>query len=260
MAKVIRSLKDPVATNFIRLSLDKKLRYAWRKCIISSPVLIHELSKKFEFDDIILDKKPKGESLYKSKNIHIVSSRILERIGQLKNSRQGILATLPIPPALNVEDFDAAGLLVLDGINDVGELGTILRSASAFDWKTVWITHSCADPFDPVCIRSSQGALFSLPYRVGSIENAIIHCRRQKGIGKLKFSPSLAGTKLCVAGPSLNESFLPIKTSLCLLVQQAASSNTTDFKPVQIDVANPAMMPIATSVSTLLYSINSRYR
>ena len=259
MSKVIRSLTDPTAVGLLRLSFDKKLRYAWRKCIISSPTLISELSSKFEFEDIILDKKPKGDLPYKSKNVYIVSPRILERVGQLKNSRLGILATLPIPIALSVESFDASGMLILDGIDDVGDLGTILRSAIAFNWKKVWITHSCADPFDPVCIRSSQGALFSLPYRVGSTENAIKHCRASKGVTKLKFSPDSNGLKLGMNYTSLSETFLPLSGSLSLLVQKHSSSNTTDFKSIQLPSMNPHIMPISTSVSSLLYILQSRY-
>jgi hypothetical protein len=45
--RVVRSLKDPTVIDFLRLSSDKKLRYAWKKCIVSSPALIDELSSKY---------------------------------------------------------------------------------------------------------------------------------------------------------------------------------------------------------------------
>ena len=266
MSTVVRSLKDPIATNLLRLSFDKKLRYAWRKCILSSPTLISELSEKFEFEDIILDKKPKGELPYRYKNLQIVSPKILERVGQLKNSTAGILATLTIPQPLSVEIFDAKRMVVLDGIGDAGELGTILRSVCAFGWKTVWITHTCADPFEPACIRASQGVLFTLPYRVGSINNAIKHCRQSKGITKLKMTGGQRGqVRIGMRGVALSESSLPQSSSadVCLLIQGShtdSSPGTTDFKSVEMaDVLDVTAMPMSVLASSLLYAVQQRY-
>ena len=47
--RVVRSLKDPLVIDFLRLSNEKKLRYAWRKCIISSHTLIEELAARYAF-------------------------------------------------------------------------------------------------------------------------------------------------------------------------------------------------------------------
>ena len=265
--KVIRSLNDPTVVNFLRLSTDKKLRYAWKRCIISSPALINELSQRFVFEDLIMDKKPKSDIVYNYKNLHIVTPTLLEKIGQLKNSRVGLLATLPIPAPLSIESFEAKRILILDGIDDLGELGTILRSASAFDWEAIWITHTCADPFDPVCIRSSQGALFDLPYRVGSIDNALKHVRRSKNMLKLQFDPSRKGSiKLGLAEADLSESKLPsnLHPELCLLVKGSrtteASPGTTDFRSVEVGgVKDPSILPVSVSVSSILCSLRDRY-
>lgn len=47
MTKVLRSLKDPEIVKFLRLSAEKKLRYSWKKCIISSSKLIEELAERY---------------------------------------------------------------------------------------------------------------------------------------------------------------------------------------------------------------------
>ena len=262
MANVIRKLKDADATSLLRLSFDKKLRYSWRKCIISSPTLITELSAKFEFEDIILDKKPKGDLPYKFKNLLIVSPKILERVGQLKNSRAGILATLSIPLPLSIESFDAKSMLILDGIEDLGELGTLIRSACAFGCKSVWITHTCGDPFDPICIRASQGALFTnMPYRVGSIDNAIKHCRQTTNITKLQLAHTSASIRLGISEASLSESQMSFSGDFCLLVQKNRSDHAIgDFKPIHLsNIENPRILPISMAASGLLYVLNSRY-
>lgn len=51
------------------------------------------------------------------------------------------------------------GTVLLDGIQDPGNLGTILRTADAFDVPTV-LLEGCADPYSPKVIRASMGAVF----------------------------------------------------------------------------------------------------
>ena len=74
---------------------------------------------------------------------------------------QGILAVLkqkdlPLPDRL---DF----VLVLDAIRDPGNLGTILRTATAAGVQGVILTPGSVDPFSPKVVRSAMGAHFRLP-------------------------------------------------------------------------------------------------
>ena len=54
------------------------------------------------------------------------------------------------------------GMLILDGIQDPGNLGTILRTADALDVPVV-LLEGCADPFSHKVVRSSMGAVFRVP-------------------------------------------------------------------------------------------------
>ncbi|OWM66196.1 uncharacterized protein LOC116199658 isoform X1 [Punica granatum] len=54
-------------------------------------------------------------------------------------------------------------ILVLDGIQDPGNLGTLLRSAVAFNWGGVFLLPGCCDPFNDKALRASRGASFQLP-------------------------------------------------------------------------------------------------
>lgn len=51
------------------------------------------------------------------------------------------------------------GMLLLDGIQDPGNLGTILRTADALDIPVV-LLEGCADPYSPKVVRSAMGAVF----------------------------------------------------------------------------------------------------
>jgi TrmH family RNA methyltransferase len=58
-------------------------------------------------------------------------------------------------------------VLVLDGLSDPGNLGTLLRSALAADVDEVWLTRGCADHLAPKVVRAASGAHFHLPVRTG---------------------------------------------------------------------------------------------
>jgi tRNA G18 (ribose-2'-O)-methylase SpoU len=266
--KVIWSLKDPEISRLARLTTEKQLRYSQKQCMITSKPLIMDLAATRSFPDLIVDKKPKSDLPYKFDRLHIVRPKILARISGLKNAGSGIAATLPIPESLSVESFDAAGMIIIDGVHDPGELGTLLRSAAAFDWRTVWVTHSCADPFDPVCIRASQGALFSLPYRIGSLDNAIKHSRKTKHLLKMRFisNSDSSGISLGVTNPQLSESAFHVgsKPACCLLIQNGETLATPralqDFKHVSIaGVDQISKLPLSVAGSTLMHIISDRY-
>ena len=56
--------------------------------------------------------------------------------------------------------------LLLDGVADPGNVGTILRTANAAGYSEVYLTQECADPFSPKCVRASMsGVFFTKIYR-----------------------------------------------------------------------------------------------
>ena len=62
----------------------------------------------------------------------------------------------PVPPAdiLNT----ARRILALEGVQDPGNVGTLLRSAAAFGFDAVVLGPGCASPLSPKTLRSSMGA------------------------------------------------------------------------------------------------------
>ncbi len=72
-------------------------------------------------------------------------------------SPQGALFLCRMPPKRAF--VPAAGMLLLDGIQDPGNLGTILRTADALDIPAV-LLEGCADPYSHKTVRASMGAVF----------------------------------------------------------------------------------------------------
>jgi len=50
--------------------------------------------------------------------------------------------------------------ILLDGVQDPGNVGTIIRTANAFGIRGVFLTGGCADPYNPKTLRASMGAIF----------------------------------------------------------------------------------------------------
>jgi TrmH family RNA methyltransferase len=89
-----------------------------------------------------------------------VSGVVMEAISETETP-QGLLVvltqhTLPLP---NEPHF----LLILDGVRDPGNLGTILRTAGAAGVQAACLAPGCADPWSPKVLRAGMGAHFHLP-------------------------------------------------------------------------------------------------
>lgn len=72
----------------------------------------------------------------------------------------GLLATIPLPELAVPAAPDFA--LLLEDIQDPGNLGTILRSAAAAGVQAVWFSDGCCDAWSPKVLRAGMGAHFRL--------------------------------------------------------------------------------------------------
>lgn len=90
----------------------------------------------------------------------VITEELSEYISDTK-SPQGLFAAAerfgaPIPK-------NPRRIVVLDGIQDPGNVGTIIRSAEAFGFDGVLYSPSCADVFTPKTLRASMGSVFRVP-------------------------------------------------------------------------------------------------
>lgn len=76
---------------------------------------------------------------------------------------QGALMLCRMPSLSLPERLEGKRYLVLDGLQDPGNVGTIWRTADAFGADGLILVRNCADPFNPKTTRASMGAAFRLP-------------------------------------------------------------------------------------------------
>jgi TrmH family RNA methyltransferase len=99
--------------------------------------------------------------------VHEVATGVLSRVGDVRTSQGwaavGVLPDLRPPVAVG----ERALVLLLVGVADPGNVGTLLRSADASSADAVVLSAGCADPFSPKVVRAAAGSLL----RTGPVES-----------------------------------------------------------------------------------------
>jgi len=110
---------------------------------------------------------------------------------------QGVAALLKLPTSSSVQMLDRSShgpLVVAAGLQDPGNLGTILRSAEAFGAAGIFLTAGTVSPYNSKVLRGSAGSIFRLPFlQISSAE--LIPLLRARGV-RLLATSSHQGTPL----------------------------------------------------------------
>lgn len=88
-----------------------------------------------------------------------VSEELMRAVSPMETP-QGALFTVALPEVQPPETLSGKHYLVLDGVQDPGNVGTILRTADAFDCDGVFLVNACADLYNPKTARATMGAIF----------------------------------------------------------------------------------------------------
>ena len=88
-----------------------------------------------------------------------VSEDLMRSVSPMETP-QGVLFTVALPETKLPETLAGKHYLVLDGVQDPGNVGTILRTADAFECDGVFLVNACADLFNPKTARATMGAVF----------------------------------------------------------------------------------------------------
>ncbi len=98
---------------------------------------------------------------------------LLKSITDTKTS-QGVIGLFERPRWTADQIFSSDRLAVaLDGVQDPGNVGTIVRLTAAFDAAGVIVLPGCADPYSPKAIRASAGAILNVPIVAMSVEELV---------------------------------------------------------------------------------------
>lgn len=152
----ITARKNPLIQQVRRLLTSKKEREAAGLFVADGTKLLEEAVRYYDGLDTVILSDGMDIQLPESVKIVRVPADVMEYISPMETP-QGALFLCRLPQ--QKEFVPSAGMLLLDGIQDPGNLGTILRTADALDVPVV-LLEGCADPYNHKTVRASMGAVF----------------------------------------------------------------------------------------------------
>ena len=172
----ITARKNPLIQQVRKLVSSRKEREASGLFVADGVKLLGEAVRWWkDLDTVILSDGVEAE-IPDGVRLIRVPQEIMEYISPMSTPQGALfLCRLPQPK----EFVPHAGMLLLDGIQDPGNLGTILRTADALQIPVV-LLEGCADPYGHKVVRASMGAVFRTEVIQASWEQVSAACKEAK--------------------------------------------------------------------------------
>ena len=168
---MITSLQNETIKDIVKLK-QKKYRDELGLFLVEGYHLVEEARKAKCIETIITT----TQETYDEKTIN-VSLNVMEKLAFTKTP-QSIMAVCHKKNQTNCS-FHGKRYLLLDRVQDPGNVGTILRSALAFGYDAMIMSKDCVDLYNDKVIRSTQGALFQMDVYVMDLKQAIDELKKQ---------------------------------------------------------------------------------
>jgi TrmH family RNA methyltransferase len=158
MEQRITARKNPLLQQVRRLLTSRKERETAGLFVADGTKLLEEAAKYADLDTVILSD---GVDAQVPEHVRLVRvpEDVMSSISPMQTP-QGALFLCRIPESKPF--VPQKRMLILDGIQDPGNLGTILRTADALQVPVV-LLEGCADPYNQKTVRASMGAVFRTP-------------------------------------------------------------------------------------------------
>lgn len=165
MNRQITSVENSLVKHLVKLRQNTDYRYDHQSIVIEGAKTIKEVSQTHPIKTLLVYDESFLPKNVKASQVYIVNEAVMKKVSGVPTP-EGIVAemAMPKPASLSGKKY----ILVLDGISDPGNLGTILRTALALGWEGVFVINESCDPFNEKTLRASRGATFRLPIAQGS--------------------------------------------------------------------------------------------
>ena len=156
----ITSRSNPLMQHIRKLASTASYRRACGEFVCDSPKMLGEaLLWKAEVLCVVFTGGTALPALPEGVRTVEVPEDLMAAISPMKTP-QGVLFTCRLPQTELPQQLTGARYMVLDGVQDPGNVGTILRTADAFESDGLILLEGCADPYSPKTVRASMGAIF----------------------------------------------------------------------------------------------------
>ena len=170
--KEINSLNNEYIKYLFKLK-DKKFRNQEKKFIIEGYHLVNEAYKSNILKEVLITN---DTNEYNDISKIKVNEAIINKLSTTVNP-QNILGVCEIP---DNKEIKGNKILLLDNINDPGNLGTLIRSSLGFGISTIVLSPDCVDLYNEKVIRATQGGLFKINIIVDDLEKVILSLKEKE--------------------------------------------------------------------------------
>lgn len=209
MNDIITSLQNPQVKLWRALNKGRGQRVSQGLFLAEGEHMAQEAVKEKKARALLIDAaaRDKFNALAKSTqgvSIYYLSSHVMEAVCDAKTP-QGVVAVCSYPEELPKESLGDL-LVALDGVQDPGNVGTIIRTMDAAGFHGLLMDEKTADPYSPKAMRASMGGVFRIPcYRCSDLPERLKSLARhgyQIIAGDLHGAPFFqrpkAGNKVCI--------------------------------------------------------------
>lgn len=175
----ITSRSNPLMTHIRKLAHDRAYRREAGELVCEGPKLLEEALKWGAGVKVLLTTGEEALSLPDGVRQVRVPSGLLQAVAPTQTP-QGILFLCEIPAQPCLSTLSGSRYLVLDGLQDPGNVGTLWRTADAFGADGLLLLPGCADPWSPKTVRATMGACFRLPVWEGELDQLLSLLERAK--------------------------------------------------------------------------------
>lgn len=170
----ITSRQNPLITRLRRLGAEKKTRRAQGVFLCEGTKLVGEALRWGPPPELLAVAEGTAPPAELPAGVRVVEvPEALLRAVSTVETPQGMLAVCRTPDTAPPETLPEGRLLVLDGVQDPGNVGTVWRTADAFGAAGLFLLPGCAEPFAPKTVRATMGACFRLPVWEGTLEELL---------------------------------------------------------------------------------------
>ena len=166
----LTSKYNPKVRHWAKLARDGRYRKSEGRALIEGPHLVQAaLQAGIQPHAFLVSEKARPEIANIASKPILMSDRVFAGIVDAETP-QGIAAEISIPVAKSAD----GDVVFLEGVQDPGNVGTIMRSAAAFGAAALILDRACADAWSPKTLRAGMGAHFALRVRtVVSLEDEL---------------------------------------------------------------------------------------
>ena len=157
--RIIKSLQNEQIKNFAKLK-EKKYRDEMGFFIVEGDHLVRMAYEANCLTTLLVAEEDLENYLdiVNEDNTIIVTESIINKLSFTKNPQN----VIGIARQSNYDKKDVNKVVVLDSLQDPGNVGTIIRSALAFNYDKIYVSESTVDVYNEKVVRASQGAIFKI--------------------------------------------------------------------------------------------------